>query len=103
MVFNYYLGIDISKATLDAALIIKERDIVGQTTVSNNPQGFKELVAWVKKKGAKVPETIICAEHTGIYGYDLQEWLDDNRIAFSFISALEIKKSLGIRRGKMMR
>lgn len=100
MVFNYYLGIDISKATLDAALIIKERDIVGQTKVSNNPQGFKELVAWVKKKGAKVPETIICAEHTGIYGYDLQEWLDDNGIAFSFVSALEIKKSLGIRRGK---
>ena len=42
----------------------------------------------------------MCAEHTGIYGYDLQAWLDDNRISFSFIPALEIKKSLGIRRGK---
>ena len=36
MVFNHYLGIDISKKTLDAALIIKEGEIVGQTKVANN-------------------------------------------------------------------
>lgn len=100
MVFNHYLGIDISKQTLDAALIIKEGEIVGQTKVANNQQGFKELFSWAKKKGAKNVGTLVCAEHTGIYGYDLQVWLDDNRISFSFVPALEIKKSLGIRRGK---
>ena len=100
MVFNHYLGIDISKKTLDAALIIKEGEIVGQTKVANNQQGFKELFSWAKKKGAKNVETLVCAEHTGIYGYDLQVWLDDNRLSFSFVPALEIKKSLGIRRGK---
>ena len=41
MVFNHYLGIDISKKTLDAALIIKEGEIVGQTKFANNQQGFK--------------------------------------------------------------
>lgn len=100
MYFNHYLGIDISKQTLDAALIIKEGEIVGQTKVTNNQQGFKELFSWAKKLGAKITETLVCAEHTGIYGYDLQVWLDDNRISFSFVPALEIKKSLGIRRGK---
>lgn len=100
MVFNHYLGIDISKKTLDAALLIKEGEIVGQTRVANNQQGFKELLVWVKKLGAKIPKTIVCAEHTGVYGYDLQVWLDDNRVPFSFVSALEIKRSLGIRRGK---
>ena len=100
MVFNHYLGIDISKKTLDAALIIKEGEIVGQTKVANNQQGFKELFSWAKKKGAKNVETLVCAEHTGIYGYELQVWLDDNRLSFSFVPALEIKKSLGIRRGK---
>ena len=100
MVFNHYLGIDISKKTLDAAHIIKEGELVGQTKVANNQQGFKELFSWAKKKGAKNVETLVCAEHTGIYGYDLQVWLDDNRLSFSFVPALEIKKSLGIRRGK---
>lgn len=100
MVFNHYLGIDILKMTLDAALIIREGEIVGQTKVANNQQGFKELLSWAKKLGAKILETIVCAEHTGIYGYDLQVWLDDNKISFSFVPALEIKKSLGIKRGK---
>ena len=100
MLFNHYLGIDISKLTLDAALIIKEGEILGQTKVTNDQQGFKELISWAKKLGAKIAETLVCAEHTGIYGYDLQAWLDDNRVSFSFVPALEIKKSLGIRRGK---
>lgn len=100
MKFNHYLGIDISKKTLDAALIIKEGSILGQTKVSNDQHGFKELMFWVKNLGAKVSETIVCAEHTGVYGYDLQVWLDDNAVPFSFVPALEIKKSLGIKRGK---
>ena len=84
MYFNHYLGIDISKQTLDAALIIKEGEIVGQTKVTNNQQGFKELFSWAKKLGAKITGTLVCAEHTGIYGYDLQAWLDDNRISREF-------------------
>lgn len=100
MVFNHFLGIDISKMTLDAALIVREGEIVGQTRVANNQQGFKELLSWMRKLKVNQNGVLVCAEHTGIYGYDLQVWLDDNDISFSFISALEIKKSLGIRRGK---
>lgn len=100
MTFNHFLGIDISKKTLDAALVTDETTILGQTKVSNDRQGFKKLVAWAKKLGAKKEETIVCAEHTGIYGYDLQAWLDDGGIPFSFVPAMEIKKSIGIRRGK---
>ncbi len=100
MYFNHYLGIDISKSTLDAALIIKEGDVVGQTKVANNTQGFKDLVSWVKKLKVSLSDILVCAEHTGIYGYDLQVWLDDMQINFAFVSALEIKRSLGIKRGK---
>lgn len=100
MLFNHYLGIDISKQTLDAALILKEGQIEGQTKVSNDKSGFKDLLSWLKKMNVKLPDVLVCAEHTGIYGYELQVWLDDKRINFSFVPALEIKKSLGIRRGK---
>lgn len=100
MYFNHYLGIDISKSTLDAALIIKEGNVVGQTKVANNTQGFKDLESWVKKLKVSFSDILVCAEHTGIYGYDLQVWLDDMQINFAFVPALEIKMSLGIKRGK---
>lgn len=100
MVFNHYLGIDISKNTLDAALIVREGEILGQIKVTNDKQGFKELLSWMKKLKVNQNEVLVCAEHTGIYGYDLQVWLDDKQIKFAFVPALEIKKSLGIRRGK---
>ena len=44
MNFTHYLGIDISKKTLDAALIVKEGQILGQTRVANDNAGFKELL-----------------------------------------------------------
>mgnify|MGYP001075319357 CR=1 FL=1 len=100
MYFDHYLGIDISKATLDAALIIKEGEVVGQTKVANNSHGFNDLASWIRKLKVKLSDVLVCAEHTGIYGYDLQIWLDDMQISFAFVSALEIKRSLGIRRGK---
>ena len=100
MLFNHYLGIDISKNTLDAALIVREGVILGQLKVANDKQGFKEILSWMKKLEVNQNEVLVCAEHTGIYGYDLQVWLDDKQIQFAFVPALEIKKSLGIRRGK---
>ena len=52
MNFNHYLGIDISKQTLDAALIIKEGEIVGQTKVTNNqPEG---ILFWTSDRGGGV-------------------------------------------------
>lgn len=100
MLFNHYLGIDISKNTLDAALIVREGEILGQLKVANDKQGFREILSWMKKLKVRQNEVLVCAEHTGIYGYDLQSWLDDMGIRFSFVPALEIQRSLGIRRGK---
>ena len=100
MVFNHYLGIDISKKTLDAALLLREGVVEGQTKVSNDKKGFKDLLSWLKKLKISPTEVLVCAEHTGIYGYDLQVWLDEKAIKYAMVPALEIKKSLGIRRGK---
>jgi len=100
MVFNHYLGIDISKKTLDAALLLREGVVEGQTKVSNDKKGFKDLLSWLKKLKISPTEVLVCAEHTGIYGYDLQVWLDEKAIKYALVPALEIKKSLGIRRGK---
>lgn len=43
---------------------------------------------------------LICMEHTGVYGIDLAVFLRKNKIAYSMVSPLHIKRSLGITRGK---
>lgn len=100
MYFDHYLGIDISKATLDAALIIKEGEVVGQTKVANNSHGFNDLASWIRKLKVKLSDVLVCAEHTGIYGYDLQIWLDDMQISFGVCFGLGNKKVSRNKTGK---
>lgn len=101
MKFKWFVGVDISKNTLDATrfdkvLLKKSPHIV----VSNNMKGFKELTGWLRKECGLLDEFIICMEHTGVYGNDLAVFLDDKHIAFTMVSPLHIKRSLGLTRGK---
>ncbi|QTE54084.1 IS110 family transposase [Mucilaginibacter rubeus] len=43
---------------------------------------------------------IICFEHTGMYSIKLATYLNDIGIPFAMLPALQIKQSIGIRRGK---
>jgi len=100
MVFNYFLGIDISKKTLDAALLSKEKGLSVQAKITNDKAGFKELNTWLRQHKVPLSELLVCAEHTGIYGYDIQLWLESKSISYAFVPALEIQKSIGLQRGK---
>jgi transposase len=60
------------------------------------PEG--KLIKWVCKNN---PEKIIfCLEHTGIYSLPVCSQLSLKNISYTLISAAEIKKSIGVRRGK---
>lgn len=101
MKFKWFIGIDISKKTLDATLydkvfLKKSRHI----KVSNDIKGFRELNKWLNKQGSLLAELLICMEHTGIYGNDLVVFLEQKHIAYSLVSPLHIKRSLGLTRGK---
>ncbi len=101
MKFKWFVGVDISKKTLDATLydkvcLKKSKHI----KLSNNLKGFKELIKWIKKQGSLLDDLLICMEHTGVYGIDLAVFLDQNNIAYSMVSPLHIKRSLGMTRGK---
>ena len=39
-------------------------------------------------------------EHTGLYSHELSVYLSENKIPFLIVPGLEIKRSLGIARGK---
>lgn len=92
------LGIDISKATFDAALQIGERTMHRQ--FENKGEGFKQLSSWLQKN--KVKTVHACMEATGQYGDCLAEDLYRKGHAVSVVNPARIKAyaSSKLRRNK---
>lgn len=101
MKFKWFIGVDISKKTLDITLydniLIKKSLYI---KVSNDTKGFNKILSWLKKKSITLNSVLICMEHTGVYGIDLAVYLKTKKIAYSMVSPLHIKRSLGLTRGK---
>jgi len=93
--FTNAIGIDVSKKTLDAYDHLRQMSI----TVPNDKAGFKTLLDWNKKNNS-TSSVVICFEHTGMYSLPLAVYLTDQGISYVMVPGLEIKRSLGIRRGK---
>ena len=101
MKFKLFLGIDISKITLDVTLYDKKLlKRSSHIKVSNDTKGFTKLIKWLKKGVGSLDLLFICMEHTGVYGIDLAVFLEDNNVSYSMVSPLHIKRSLGLTRGK---
>lgn len=91
------IGIDISKLTFDVRIHSNQC----YQAFNNTPKGFKELIRWVNKNNPISKEnSLFVLEYTGIYSEEISLFFTKKNIPFSLISGLEIKKSLGISRGK---
>lgn len=91
------IGIDVSKATLDCYIYNVSQHLV----VENNSVGFVMLLkSAITSTKCKKEDLFFCFENTGKYSKMLSVFLHYEKIPFAMISALEIKKSLGITRGK---
>ncbi|MGB0881203.1 MAG: IS110 family transposase [Polaribacter sp.] len=91
------IGIDISKEFFDVCIHSNQLN----QKIENNQKGFKKLLEWVFKNTAfKQENTLFVFEYTGIYSLNLSQFLTKKNISFSLIPGLEIKRSLGIARGK---
>lgn len=88
-----YLGIDVSKDTLDVFVNGQK----GQ--FANNSIGHRALVSWLKK--IKFFNNLhACLESTGHYGYAIAEYLNSKKIKVSIVNPFLIKNfalSLGKR------
>ena len=49
MEFKHYVGIDVSKNTLDVVVIRNANDTPNHIQISNDNNGFKQLTMWFKK------------------------------------------------------
>ncbi len=81
------LGIDVSKRTLDAALIFDNRTFCKQ--FKNSAYGFKSLAAWLAS--LKIKQVHACLEATGIYGEAVTLFLHDEGHQVSVVNPLRIK------------
>lgn len=90
------IGIDVSKETIDVRIHTSQ----SFKQFQNKNVGFKQLLKWVSDSGLNVMQVRFCAENTGLYSQTLTEFMASQGLHFSLVPALEIKRSLGITRGK---
>ncbi len=96
---THYIGIDISKKTLDIA-IYKQNSFLFHEQINNTPTSLKTFFKSLNKRGVDLSQSIVCAEFTGVYTQflinsaqllNLNLWLENGN---------HIKKSQGLKRGK---
>jgi transposase len=90
------IGIDVSKLTLD--VYIKTSKVHGQ--FSNDAKGFERLISWLLEQQVTLDEALFCFEHTGWYCLLLSYFLHENKYLYCCVNAIEIKRSMGLKRGK---
>lgn len=100
---KWFIGIDISKKTLDVVIsdpTKKHADETNYKQVLNAQAGYESLFSWMKEKGIRSKQSVICLENTGIYGYDLCLFLESCNQDYCSFNPLDLKRSLGLVRGK---
>lgn len=97
-----FIGIDFSKLTIDVSVLdIKNLETVIHSQFENNTKGFGKMMKWLKKV-TNEPERnwLFCGEHTGVYVLALVSFLVGHGLPIWLESALRIKRSRGLCRGK---
>ena len=99
--FNYFLGIDVSKEYFDAVVLLNsDKNNTVHNQFTNNNKGLKELIHWLKNHQANPENTLVCLEHTGLYGKIIIHNLLAKEFKVWVEMSLKIIRSLGIQRGK---
>jgi transposase len=98
---KWFIGTDVSKDTLDVAMHgIGARGKFTEKRFDNDLRGYGFLLSWIKKKNISLEECVFCLEHTGVYSMTLVAFLNEQNVFVSVEPALQIKKSIGMVRGK---
>lgn len=94
---SYIIGVDVSKLKLDMHCYGQLQSLV----VSNDNKGFKNFLKWIKKEVSKDKASVmIVMEYSGIYSSRLEDFLYEQGISYVKRPALDIKRSVGMKRGK---
>ncbi len=89
-----YIGIDVSKAKIDVLWLKDAKKLKVKTKVlSNNPNGFKQLLDWLDKHiDVTSAQVHIVMEATGVYHEPLAYFLHDRGYVVSVINPAYVRK-----------
>lgn len=90
------IGVDVSKSMLD--FFFKPSGV--HLAFTNDLKGFKKWLVVLKKELKTYDEVLIIMEHTGHYSFRFERFLIAHNLPYCKLAALEIKRSLGLTRGK---
>jgi transposase len=97
---KFFIGVDISKLTLDVAVYSKQK-VLTQVTIENNKTALNDLLQKLKEEyKCTRASSFFCAEDMGLYANFLLKVCSSKKLTICMESPLRIKKSLGIQRGK---
>lgn len=96
MNFKEVIGIDVSKNTIDVCIHLSQK----RWEFANTNKGIKEFLIWVDKSLKDTSKVLFVYEHTGMYSHTLTVVLQEMGCHYYVAPALDIKRSMGIVRGK---
>ena len=98
---KHFIGVDISKDTLDLTLLTEDTyGTYKDKKIENSFKGFDKILEWFEKQNIKLKDCLFCMEHTGTYGLLFFAWLSQMGIDYCVEPGMQIKRSLGMTRGK---
>lgn len=98
--YHNFLGIDVSKNTLDYCLLNQDGKVVLRGKISNSSVSISKEMKKLLSETVLKEELLVVYEYTGIYSCILSQYLHSEEFAYSEVAAIEIKRSRGLSRGK---
>lgn len=96
--FLHFIGIDISKKTFDAAIL--SQGTTSSHVFENTTKGIRAFYRLLRNRKIHLDQTLICMEHTGVYGKLLIAKLTEKHVHLCVEMGYQIQRSLGLQRGK---
>lgn len=101
---KFYVGIDVSKKTIDVAFISQsgeQKTDPRWMVFDNTDPGLHHMKTWLNKEGVTLEgNTIFVIENTGLYHRRLVSFCNKHQIQLCIENGAQVKWSLGIARGK---
>ncbi len=105
---KYFIGVDVSKEKVDVSVVMRQEESglivrMGHNVFENRNRGFKSILQWTKRLTGVAPSSensLFCCETTGSYDLKFCNYLHKKGLPIWRENAIQLKRSLGLRRGK---
>lgn len=98
---NLFIGVDVSKLTLDICFFSERDGSIDKIKVANDAYAVRTaLTSFLRDNGFALEDALVCAEHTGQYTYPLICACQTTGFFLWIENAAQIKACSGLVRGK---